>query len=76
MENLTASLVVTVIGMSVIFAVLAILYVSILSLERIFPYKAPAETAGDNTETVAVIQAAITAYLKRRPADTDTRSIK
>jgi len=67
MENLMAAFIVTVIGMSVIFVVLAILYVSILSLERIFPYKAPVSSAGDETETVAVIQAGITAYLRRRP---------
>ena len=66
MENLEPALIVTLIGMSVIFAVLAILYFSILSLERLFPYKAPVAAVGDNTETVAVIQAAISAYLKRR----------
>lgn len=69
MENLMAALIVTVIGMSVIFVVLAILYVSILSLEKIFPYKAPVAAEGGESETVAVIQAAITTYLKRRRKD-------
>lgn len=63
-----SALIVTVIGMAVIFAVLAILYVSILSLEKLFPYKAPVEApgGGDDTETVAVIQAAITSYIRGR----------
>ncbi len=76
MENLEAALIVTIIGMAVIFAVLAILYVSILSLEKLFPYKAPVSAAGDESETVAVIQSAITAYLKRRHADEKIKSIK
>ena len=59
-----------------IFAVLAILFVSILSLEKLFPYKAPVVAAGDDTETVAVIQAAITAYLNRRSTDVKNRSTK
>ncbi len=76
MDNLAAALVVTLIGMSVIFAVLAILWITIVALDWIFPYRAPQLAESEDTERVAVIQAAITAYLKRRPADVKIKSIK
>lgn len=66
MDNLGDALVVTLIGMLVIFAVLAILWISIILLEKVFPYKEPALVEEDNLETIAVIQAAISGYLKRR----------
>lgn len=79
MENLDAALTVTVIGMGIIFLVLVTLMGTIIALNRIFPYVAPpvAEKAsGDDGELVAVIQAGIAAYLKRKPEDVSVKSIK
>ncbi len=76
MENLAAALVVTLIGMSVIFAVLAILWITIVALDWIFPYGAPQPAEAEDTELVAVIQAAIAAYLKRKPEEVSIKSVK
>ncbi len=76
MENLAAALVVTLIGMSVIFAVLAILWITIVALDWIFPYRAPQSAEAEDTELVAVIQAAIAAYLKRKPEEVSIKSVK
>ena len=72
MANLEPALIVTMIGMSIIFLVLGILWLTIFALNRIFPFKAPETQSGaasapvDDTQTVAVIQAAVTAYRKQR----------
>ncbi len=82
MENLDAAITVTVIGMGIIFLVLILLMGAIMVLNRVFPYVAPTEkatpaTAGsDDGEIVAVIQAGIAAYLKRKPEDVSIKSIK
>ena len=79
MENLSAALTVTVIGMGIIFLVLILLMGSIMVLNRAFPYIAPPieeKASGDDGELVAVIQAGIAAYLKRRPEDVSIKSIK
>ncbi len=76
MENLTAALVVTLIGMAVIFAVLAMLWITIVTLDWIFPYRAPQPAEAEDTELVAVIQAAIAAYLKRKPEEVSIKSVK
>ncbi len=79
MGNVSDALIVTVIGMGIIFLVLTILLFTIIILNKLFPYK-PEPVAdipgGDNTELVAVIQAAITKYLKRRPSDIRIKSLK
>lgn len=70
MENLDAALIITVIGMTVIFIVLILLLVTIIGLNKVFPYQAPkpVTSAGiDDAETVAVISAAITAYRGKKP---------
>ena len=72
MENLDSALIITVIGMTVIFIVLVLLLFTIITLNRLFPYKAPAPaitTPGivDDSETVSVISAAIAAYTGRKP---------
>lgn len=71
MENVGSALIITVIGMTVIFIVLILLLVTIIALNRLFPYRAPAPVVPsgvvDETETVAVIGAAITAYTGRKP---------
>ncbi len=77
MENLASSLIVTLIGMSVIFLVLSILWLTIILLDKAFPYRATdSALIIDDTETVAVIQAAIATYLKRKPEDISIKSIK
>ncbi|VAX15079.1 hypothetical protein MNBD_NITROSPINAE01-1463 [hydrothermal vent metagenome] len=79
MENLDAALTVTVIGMGIIFLVLILLMGAIMVLNRVFPYVAPVpevKTASDDGELVAVIQAGIAAYLKRKPEDVSIKSIK
>lgn len=71
MENLETSLTITVIGMTIIFVVLATLWVTIIILDKALPYREPApQPAADGVdeETVAVIQAAITKYLRRKPS--------
>lgn len=73
MENIIDALIVTVIGMGIIFLVLIILLITIVALNKIFPYRA--DETGDE-ETIAVIQSAIAAYLKRRPVDVSIKSIK
>ncbi len=70
MGNVGIALIITVIGMGVIFVVLAILLGTIVLLNRMFPYiQAPVEPAvtGNDSETVAVVTAAVTAFLKRKP---------
>ncbi len=75
MENIGSALVITVIGMGVIFVVLTLLMATIVALNTAFPYKktpppqSGATTGATETETVAVIQAAITAYLKRKKGE-------
>jgi len=77
MENLVSSLIVTLIGMSVIFLVLSILWLTIILLDKAFPHRTTdSALVIDDTETVAVIQAAIATYLKRKPRDISIRSIK
>lgn len=81
MANLWSALVVTVIGMGVIFIVLTLLLFTILALNKAFPFKTPEPSpakpaGGDDSETVAVIQAAIASYLKRRPDEISIKSIK
>ncbi|MBF0171623.1 MAG: OadG family protein [Nitrospinae bacterium] len=82
MENLGASLVVTVIGMGVIFLVLGLLEACIYILVWAFPYVAPAApkpkpvpaSAGEqDTEVVAAIQTALTQYLKKDPGKITVR---
>jgi Na+-transporting methylmalonyl-CoA/oxaloacetate decarboxylase gamma subunit len=73
MENIGAAVSVTFIGMGVIFVVLTVLLFTIIVLNKFFPYVAPPppgakkHNAGGDAETVAVIQAALTAYLGRQP---------
>ena len=80
MENIGSALTITVIGMGVIFVVLSLLLVTIIALNKVFPHKAPPPPAGEgvdeDTEVVAVIQAAIAAYLRRRPEEISIKSIK
>ena len=75
MENLEVSLIVTVIGMGMIFIVLTLLLFTIIVLDKLFPYKEPHKKptemvtapVEDESETAAVIQSALTMYLKRKP---------
>ncbi len=79
MANLGVALTITLIGMGVIFVVLILLWIAIVSLDKIFPYKAPvmaASSTTDDKELVAVIQAAIAVYLNRRPDSVTIKSIK
>ncbi|VAX16268.1 hypothetical protein MNBD_NITROSPINAE02-328 [hydrothermal vent metagenome] len=79
MGNVTDALIVTVIGMGIIFLVLTILLLTIVLLNKAFPHvpEPVAETSGgDDTLLVAVIQAAIAKYLKRRPSDISIKSVK
>ena len=79
MGNVADALIVTVIGMGIIFIVLIILLGTIIALNKIFPYVEPAPTGsveGADTELVAVIQAGIAQYLKRKPTDIRIKSIK
>jgi len=75
MANVISALVITLIGMGVIFIVLGALWATIVGLEKVFPYKEPPAAAPD-TELVAVIQAAITAYLKRKPGGISIKPAK
>lgn len=80
MENLGTSLTITVIGMTVIFTVLATLWVTIIVLDKALPYREPAPEPvpadGVDAETVAVIQAAITKYLRRKPSKITIKPLK
>jgi sodium pump decarboxylase gamma subunit len=74
MENIGSALVVTVIGMGVIFGVLAALLLVIYVMNALFPYVAPVKTKpapippkGEEEEVVAVIHAALSRYLQRDP---------
>jgi Na+-transporting methylmalonyl-CoA/oxaloacetate decarboxylase gamma subunit len=70
MENLDSALIITVIGMTVIFIVLFLLLVTIIGLNKAFPYQAPAPAtvpSVNDAETTAVISAAITAYRGKKP---------
>jgi len=74
MENIGAAVSVTLIGMGIIFFVLILLLFTIVVLNRLFPYVAPAPEpepvmagAPDEAEVVAVIQAALTHYLRKKP---------
>ncbi len=81
MENLGPALTLTVIGMGVIFLVLGLLEICILVLNKMFPYVAPPApkpkpvkvTGEDDEEIVAVIQTALTQYLKKDPGKVTVR---
>ena len=78
MAGITTSLVITLIGMGVIFLVLGTLYLTILGLEKVFPYTEPPAPAakGDEAEIVAVIQAAITMFRKQRVGKISIKPVK
>ncbi|HJM82525.1 MAG TPA: OadG family protein [Nitrospinota bacterium] len=68
MEWLVNSLIVTLIGMGVIFIVLGVLYLTILGLEKTFAntkHSTP-DLLEDDPEIIAVVKAAIAMYRKQR----------
>ncbi|MEE9258377.1 MAG: OadG family protein [Nitrospinaceae bacterium] len=77
MENLSASIGVSIIALSVIFLVLVILIYTIKFLEYLIPYKEPAAPppgkqnpsggGGPNDTLVAVITSAMASYLGQSP---------
>ena len=72
MGNIDAAISVTFIGMGIIFFVLILLLGTIVLLNKIFPYvpppaPEPVSMAPNDGEVVAVIQAALTHYLRRKP---------
>jgi Na+-transporting methylmalonyl-CoA/oxaloacetate decarboxylase gamma subunit len=75
---ITTSLIITLIGMGVIFLVLGVLYFTIIGLEKLFPYTEPPAPAAteDDAEVVAVIQAAISMFRRQRVSKISVKPVK